>query len=165
MLVEPTTTRENFYVAMTRGKASNRAYVVLDRPDPTHSAPHPVDNEEATGRSVLFGVLQHSGAEVSAHETITAEQDQWGSIAQLAAEYETIATAAQHDRWATLICISGLTDDQAEAPLGSVPEAASQKIDHSRAAAALRRLAPPREEAQDPARRSPVGLDRQGPSL
>ena len=165
VLVEPTTTRENFYVAMTRGKASNRAYVVLDRPDPTHSAPHPVDNEEATGRSVLFGVLQHSGAEVSAHETITAEQDQWGSIAQLAAEYETIATAAQHDRWATLICISGLTDDQAEAPLGPVPEAASQKIDHSRAAAALRRLAPPREEAQDPARRSPVGLDRQGPSL
>lgn len=165
VLVEPTTTRENFYVAMTRGKASNRAYVVLDRPDPTHSAPHPVDNEEATGRSVLFGVLQHSGAEVSAHETTTAEQDQWGSIAQLAAEYETIATAAQHDRWATLICISGLTDDQAEAPLGPVPEAASQKIDHSRAAAALRRLAPPREEAQDPARRSPVGLDRQGPSL
>ncbi|WP_293787165.1 MobF family relaxase, partial [uncultured Aeromicrobium sp.] len=119
VLVEPTTTRENFYVAMTRGRASNHAYVVLDRPDPTHSAPHPSDNEEATGRSVLFGVIQHSGAEVSAHETITAEQDHWGSIAQLAAEYETIAAAAQHDRWATLIRTSGLTEEQAEAALGS----------------------------------------------
>src|SRR5699024_11654466 len=33
VLVEPTTTRENFYVAMTRGKHSNRAYVGLDRAD------------------------------------------------------------------------------------------------------------------------------------
>ncbi|MGO1851350.1 hypothetical protein, partial [Microbacterium sp.] len=63
--------------------------------------------------------------------------------------------AAYRDRY-------NISDD---APLGPVPEAASQKIDRSRAAAALRRLAPPREEAQDPARRSPVGLDRQGPSL
>ena len=119
VLVEPTTTRENFYVGMTRGRTSNCAYVILDRPDPTHQAPHPSDNDEATGRAVLFGVLQHSGAEVSAHETITIEQEQWGSIAQLAAEYETIAAAAQHDRWATLIRESGLTDDQADAALTS----------------------------------------------
>ena len=118
VLVEPTTTRENFYVAMTRGRESNHAYVVLDRPD-DHAAPHPSDNEEATGRSVLYGVLQHSGAELSAHETITAEQDQWGSIAQLAAEYETIAAAAQHDRWAALIRCSGLSDEQAESAIES----------------------------------------------
>ena len=37
-----------------------------------------------------------------------------GSIAQLTAEYETIAAAAQHDRWATLVRGSGLTDEQAE---------------------------------------------------
>ncbi|RCS82583.1 MobF family relaxase [Brachybacterium alimentarium] len=119
VLVEPSSTRENVYVAMTRGRESNRAYVVLDRPD-DHAAPHPSDNEEATGRSVLYGVLQHSGAEVSAHQTITAEQDQWGSIAQLAAEYETVAAAAQLDRWAALLHSSGLTEDQADAALGSV---------------------------------------------
>lgn len=119
VLVEPSSTRENVYVAMTRGKESNHAYVVLDRPD-DHAAPHPSDNEEATGRSVLYGVLQHSGAEVSAHETITAEQDHWGSIAQLAAEYETVAAAAQHDRWTTLTRTSGLTEDQADAVTGSV---------------------------------------------
>lgn len=118
VLVEPTTTRENFYVAMTRGKQANRAYVILDRPD-EHAEPHPGENPEATGRSVLFGVLQHVGAELSAHETITAEQEQWGSIAQLAAEYETIAAAAQHDRWATLIRASGLTAEQAEAAIES----------------------------------------------
>lgn len=118
VLVEPTTTRENFYVAMTRGKHSNHAYVILDRPD-EHAHPHPGDNADATGRSVLFGVLQHVGAELSAHETITAEQDQWGSIAQLAAEYETIAAAAQHDRWARLIRTSGLTPDQAETVIDS----------------------------------------------
>ncbi|PRY63312.1 conjugative relaxase-like TrwC/TraI family protein [Knoellia remsis] len=118
VLVEPTTTRENFYVAMTRGKHANRAYVILDRPD-EHAHPYPGDNADATGRSVLFGVLQHVGAELSAHETITAEQDQWGSIAQLAAEYETIAAAAQRDRWATLIRASGLTAEQADAAIES----------------------------------------------
>jgi len=118
VLVEPTTTRENFYVAMTRGKHSNRAYVILDRPD-EHAHPHPSDNADATGRSVLFGVLQHVGAELSAHETITAEHEHWGSIAQLAAEYETIAAAAQRDRWATLIRSSGLTAEQTDAAVES----------------------------------------------
>ena len=118
VLVEPTTTRENLYVAMTRGRESNQAYVILDRPD-DHATSHPGDNPDATARTVLYGVLQHSGAELSAHETITAEQDQWGSIAQLAAEYETIAAAAQHDRWAALITTSGLTTDQAQAVIDS----------------------------------------------
>ncbi|MGP9617561.1 MobF family relaxase [Arthrobacter sp. AOP36-A1-22] len=118
VLVEPTTTRENFYVAMTRGKQSNRAYVILDRSD-DHTYPHPGDNTDATARSVLYGVLQHVGAELSAHETITAEHEQWGSIAQLAAEYETIAAAAQHDRWETLIRSSGLTEDQVDAVVQS----------------------------------------------
>jgi conjugative relaxase-like TrwC/TraI family protein len=111
VLVEPTTTRENFYVAMTRGKHSNRA--------DEHTHPHPGDNPDATGRSVLFGVLQQVGAELSAHETIAADHEQWGSIAQLAAEYETIAAAAQRDRWATLIRASGLTADQANAAIES----------------------------------------------
>lgn len=118
VLVEPTTTRENFYVAMTRGKHSNDAYVILDRAD-EHAEPDPGDNPDATGRSVLYGVLQHVGAELSAHETITSEQEQWGSIAQLAAEYETIAAAAQRDRWATLIRSSGLTAEQADAAIES----------------------------------------------
>ncbi len=119
VLVDSSMTRENLYVAMTRGRDANIAYVAVDQPDAAHDVPHPGDNQAATGRSVLYGVLQHAGVELSAHETITTEKETWGSIAQLAAEYETIAASAQHDRWATLIQHSGLTDDQAADVLAS----------------------------------------------
>ncbi|MBM9432496.1 relaxase domain-containing protein [Flaviflexus sp. JY899] len=79
VLVEPTATRENFYVSMTRGCAANRAYVILDR----------ADDPNASSWSILAGVLQHIGSELSAHEAITAE----------------------HDRWASLVCISSLTGE------------------------------------------------------
>ena len=118
-VVTATTTRENFYVAMTRGRNANHAYVAVDQPDDAHSQPHPGDNTDATARTVLYGVMQHVGAELSALETITAEQEQWGSIAQLAAEYETIAQAAQHNRWAALLQASGLTPEQTEDVLAS----------------------------------------------
>lgn len=118
-VVTATTTRENFYVAMTRGRHGNHAYVATDTADDAHVAPHPSDNPDATARSVLYGVLQHVGAELSAHETIAVEQDRWGSIGQLAAEYETIAQAGQHDRWAALLETSGLTEGQVDVVLGS----------------------------------------------
>ncbi len=113
VLVDASMTRGNLYVALTRGADANLGYVIIDKPDDSHRGPHPGDNTDATARSVLFGVLQHVGAELSAHETITAEQDTWANIGQLAAEYETIAAAAQHDRWASLVRASGLTDGQA----------------------------------------------------
>lgn len=119
VLADALMTRETFYVAMTRGREENIAYVAVDKPDAAHDGPHPGDDPEATARSVLFGVLQHVGAELSAHETITAEQDAWASIAQLAAEYETLAAAAQHDRWAALIRSSGLSDDDADDAIAS----------------------------------------------
>ncbi|WP_460648305.1 C-terminal helicase domain-containing protein [Leucobacter ruminantium] len=119
VLVDPSMTRENLYVALTRGKDVNLAYVATDAPDVAHAHPHEVEDMEEAARRVLHGVLHHSGAELSVHETIQAEQERWGSILQLAAEYETIATEAQHDRWATLIRTSGLTDTQAEAALSS----------------------------------------------
>lgn len=46
----------------------------------------------------LSGVLQHSGVGLSADQTIEAEQETWWGIAQIAAEYETLAAAAQYDR-------------------------------------------------------------------
>lgn len=114
-VVTSATTRENFYVGMTRGRESNRAYVGVDHPDETHAHPHPADDPHVSARSVLYGVLRHVGAELSAHEVIRAEQDRWGSIGQLAAEYETIAQAAQHDRWLGLLAASGLTTEQLDA--------------------------------------------------
>ncbi|WP_306766464.1 MobF family relaxase [Planctomonas deserti] len=112
VVAAPGMTRENLYVAMTRGRESNIAYVATDQPDSAHAGPRP-SSDAATAESVLHGVLQHVGAERSAHETVIAEQDAWGSIAQLAAEYETIAAAAQRDRWRALVRGCGLTDQQA----------------------------------------------------
>ncbi|CUR58092.1 TraA-like transfer protein [metagenome] len=111
VVVSGTTTRENLYVSMTRGRESNIAYVALDRPDEGHAPPEP---DEVTARTVLFGVLQHSGAELSAHQMMESEQERWSSIAQIAAEYETIAAVAQRDRWIGLLETCGLTDEQVE---------------------------------------------------
>jgi conjugative relaxase-like TrwC/TraI family protein len=116
VVVSCTTTRENLYVSMTRGREANIAYVALDKPDEVHAPP---ELDEVNARTVLYGVLKHSGAEPSAHQTIVDEQEQWSSIAQLAAEYETIAAVAQRDRWISLVETCGLTDEQLDSVLGS----------------------------------------------
>jgi conjugative relaxase-like TrwC/TraI family protein len=105
-------TRESLYVAMTRGREANTAYVAIDQfPLEEHQkAPDP----EVTARSVLAGVLAHETAERSAHEVLRAEQEQWSSIEQLAGEYDTIAEHVQHDRWIALLEHSGLTREQVD---------------------------------------------------
>lgn len=58
-------------------------------------------------------------AEQSAHDTIRTEQDRWASIDQLAAEYNTIAAAAQQPRWEQLIRTTNLTRKQTDAVINS----------------------------------------------
>jgi conjugative relaxase-like TrwC/TraI family protein len=104
--------RETFYVSMTRGREANSCYVATDQ---AHLEEHQhLPEGEVTFRSILAGVLNHEGAQKSAHETVVAEHDTWAGIAQLAAEYEIIATVAQHDRWVALIGRSGLGTAQAQ---------------------------------------------------
>jgi len=103
----PEVTRESLYVAMTRGKESNRVYVATDE---HHLEEHQHREDlQNTARSILYGILQHPGAELSAHDTITVEQDFWGSLEQLAAEYDTIAQVAGQERWMALLQAGGLT--------------------------------------------------------
>ncbi|TWE13064.1 conjugative relaxase-like TrwC/TraI family protein [Rudaeicoccus suwonensis] len=111
-------TREAFYVAMTRGRFSNVAYVATDEAHLEEHQHTPGYEDDVTARTILYGVLQHEGAEKSAHETIEVEQEKWSSIAQLAAEYETVAQAAQHQRFATAVGNSGLPDERARAVVG-----------------------------------------------
>lgn len=109
VVVTASTTRENLYVSMTRGRESNVAYVALDQPDDSHSTP---EADDVTARTVLYGVIQHSGAGLSATQTIEAEYELHGGIDRLAAELETIAADAQHDRFVGLLSRSGLTSEQ-----------------------------------------------------
>ena len=110
------TNRENLYVSMTRGRRSNHVYVALDDPDETHTPPQ---EGEVTARTVLYGILKRSGAESSAHQMIESEHEHWSSIAQLAAEYETIAADAQRARWTTLVHEIGLDGPDVEQLLAS----------------------------------------------
>ena len=106
----PEMTRESLYVSMTRGREANHVYVATDQ---AHLEEHQHrDDLEMSARSVLYGILQHTGAELSAHETIEQEQDDASSLWQLAAEYETIAVEAQARRWLTILAEVGLTDTQ-----------------------------------------------------
>ncbi|KQP66907.1 hypothetical protein [Nocardioides sp. Leaf285] len=109
VVVTASTTRENLYVSMTRGRESNIAYVALDQPDDSHSTP---EADDVTARTVLYGVLQHTGADLSATQTIEAEYELNGGIARLAAELGTIAADAQHDCFVDLLSRSGLTAEQ-----------------------------------------------------
>lgn len=68
------TTRENLYVAMTRGREANTAYVALT--PVVEEAERRL--ETITARGVLLGVLQNSGAEASAHQTLKTEQETRG---------------------------------------------------------------------------------------
>jgi hypothetical protein len=101
---------------MSRGRESNIAYVALDQPDDSHSTPEP---DDVTARTVLFGVIQHSGASMSAHQTMEAEYAIHGGIDRLAAEIETIAADAQRGRFVELLRRSGLTPAQHDAVVQS----------------------------------------------
>ncbi|MCF4119873.1 relaxase domain-containing protein [Antribacter sp. KLBMP9083] len=116
VLVTSTTTRENLYVGLTRGRDANLAYIATD----AHTdGPTADDHAEPTAAHVLARVLRTSGIELSATETMRAEQDRYRSIAQLAAEYETIAAEAQRDRWADLVYASDLEPDKVDSIVGS----------------------------------------------
>ena len=109
-------TREVLYVSLTRGRAANHAYIITDQP---HLEEHQYPAIAPDAAAILRGILGRVGAELSATETIRAEQDRVSSIAQLAAEYETIAQSAQHERWASLIENTGLPADLAPRVLDS----------------------------------------------
>jgi conjugative relaxase-like TrwC/TraI family protein len=110
-LVSPSTTREALYVAATRGSLANLLYVDTAY-DPDPQTGHDRAGDPRLVREVLSGVLANTGAETSAHETIRRAQHEVESWVSLHAEYETLAQAAQTDRWDALLQLCGLTEQQ-----------------------------------------------------
>jgi hypothetical protein len=141
VLVSPTTTREVLYVSATRARESNQLYVDTSY-DPDPQTGHDEGVQAQDVRDVLIGVLANQGADLSAHEERRRVQDEAQSWATLHAEYQTIARAAQADRWESLLERSGLSTDELEQVrsseahgpfLAALGDAAAQGLDVDKA--------------------------------
>ncbi|MGQ0631521.1 MAG: MobF family relaxase [Sporichthyaceae bacterium] len=95
VLVHAGMSRQQLYVAMTRGRTANHAYVAVDAIDPT--CPNPPDLDPIpTARQMLEGVLCTDGAELSATATLRRRQDEVTSFGRLLPIRDTLTTAAGH---------------------------------------------------------------------
>jgi hypothetical protein len=103
--VSPTTTREVLYVALTRGSEANHLYVDTHY-DPDPDTGHEELNKTPRALDVLTEVLRREGADKSATDVIDAFQAT--SIATLVAEYNTIVTLADGERWERVLRDAGL---------------------------------------------------------
>ena len=112
-LVDPeASSRELFYVAMTRGKHRNYAYVIV--PDPHEVEPHLDQPEPLTLTDRLAKVLARSDADLSATETLALEVDRHASLSTLLAEYDVLTREAQIDRWAALLDVTPFPENVAD---------------------------------------------------
>lgn len=167
-LVDPeTSSRELFYVAMTRGKHRNHVYVIV--PDPHDIEAHLDQPEPLTVTDRLAKVLARSDADLSATETLKLEVDRHASLSTLLAEYDVLAREAQGERWAALLDVApfpeNVADDVFTSPYYERLEAALARHEAAGhlAAAALTALAPrltPGEDQADPAAQLANMLDQ-----
>jgi conjugative relaxase-like TrwC/TraI family protein len=112
-MVTPTTTREVLYVSATRGRDANHLYVDT-RYDQEPLTSHDEVTEPVSAREVLTAVLRNEGADVAAHDMIGRAHAEAEGMERLSAEYQTLATMAQRERWEDLLARSGLTDTELE---------------------------------------------------
>ncbi len=107
-LVSPTTTREVLYVSATRGRESNNLYVDTTY-DPDPATGHDDATSQRTAQDVLAGVLgKRRFGPVRPRELRREHKVAAEDLSVLAAEYETLASAAQEQRWRALLERSGL---------------------------------------------------------
>ncbi|MGH8890687.1 MAG: ATP-dependent DNA helicase, partial [Acidothermaceae bacterium] len=115
-ILRPGMSRELGYVAMTRGRTDNHAFIATDTPDPSYDgAPAP----EQSGRQVMAQILATTTAQTSATETLRALQDDATSLARLAPIHEILIQTAQRQRWHGLVATCGLGTEQTEHVLAS----------------------------------------------
>jgi len=115
-------TRENLYVAMTRGRHLNRVYVALDAIDPTCDD-LPDHHRAGDARDILERILATPGAELSATQTITRALDDVASRDRLEPIRETLLADAAARRWRRILHGCGLSERQVEAIWASADRA------------------------------------------
>ena len=167
-LVDPdVSSRELFYVAMTRGKLRNHAYVIV--PDAHEIETHLDQPEPLTVTDRLAKVLARTDADLSATETLTLEVDRHASLSTLLAEYDLLAREAQSDRWSALLDVApfpeNVADDVFTSPYYERLEAALARHEAAGhiANVALTALAPrliPGDDQADPAAQLATLLDQ-----
>lgn len=118
-IVDSSTTRETFYVGMTRGKLANHAYVVVD-------SDSSIGDKSATPmwtswRDILERAVLTKGGDLSAHDTGQEETERVTSIRQLAAEHQSLIVHELEKEHLPELNGLDLVDDIHESPyLGSV---------------------------------------------
>lgn len=108
LIVDATVTRGALYVGMTRGREANHAYVDTDPDDVLEGAAH---NDQRSYVDVLRGVIANTSQKAAAHDTIVDELDRLTSIRQVAAEHESILSAANEEEFPPLLTECGFDVD------------------------------------------------------
>ncbi len=107
VLVHPGMTRENLYVAMTRGRRSNRLYISVDPVNPEcDELPDP--HAAGDAHEILECILATSGAERSATATIALREAESTSVRRLEPIIRTIYADAARARWTERLHACGL---------------------------------------------------------
>ncbi|WP_410591836.1 MobF family relaxase [Amycolatopsis sp. lyj-23] len=150
LLVPPTMTREQFYPGITRAMLGNFIYVVTHHHviDQHRETPEPV-----SARSVLAGVLHHSGAEVSATETLREAQDAAVSMGTLVLRYNYTATYRDEDHYRAILARhapSTVDLDSEPALIQTLRNAHDLGWEPEPLVAAVMRWRQPLDEADDP---------------
>ncbi len=101
-IVTASLSREVLYVAMTRGRAANHAYVALDMPDDDPDDARHTDRP-ASGTDVLAAVLARSDAERSASDTALSAHRAAESMSTLIPVYEHVAQELSNTRWVPVV--------------------------------------------------------------
>ena len=120
-MVSPTTTREVLYVSPPEAA---RATCSTSTPTttPTPRPPTTKRPSRPAARRCSAGVLRNEGADVAAHDMIRRAQNEAEGIERLSAEYLTLATAAQAERWDALLEAVRAHDDRPRGrPLPATP--------------------------------------------
>jgi hypothetical protein len=123
VIADTATTREGFYVAMTRGRLANHAYLHLEaHADSAGGDPHlGAATDPMTAAEVFTTILNRVSAAQSAHDAIRTEQHKAVTLAQLAAEVETI-TAYATETTAAEMLLAAWGDSPEAAEVIAAPE-------------------------------------------
>jgi conjugative relaxase-like TrwC/TraI family protein len=142
-LLRPGMAREVAYVAMTRGRHANTAFIATDIPDHDYDgAPQPA----ASGPAILEQILTTQGAQLSATQTLRQQHHQAESLSALAAIHETLVQHAGKQRWQHALTTAlppGVAEQVLASPAYGTLVAAIRRAEHAHlpVAAALRSIA------------------------